>query len=137
MDIAYGLKAIFVSDTVHVMQFRSYIILLLRHLDVVSQILHVIVKRYSLRYNVILNTFRFFSVFLIVHSHSLHLCSKPVVATKCPFRADFWSDAYCPSHYRSTLGGRPPSARVTLCLRSVPISEIWRNRPSVKLLLKH
>jgi len=29
----------------------------------------------------------------------------------------------------------PPSARVTLCLRSVPISEIWRNRPSVKLLL--
>jgi len=32
--------------------------------------------------------------------------SKLVVATKCPFRADFWSDAYCPPHYRSTLGGR-------------------------------
>jgi len=29
-----------------------------------------------------------------------------VVATKCPFRADFWSDAYCPPHYRSTLCGR-------------------------------
>jgi len=32
--------------------------------------------------------------------------SNAVVATKCPFRADFWSDAYCPPHYRSTLGGR-------------------------------
>jgi len=63
--------------------------------------------------------------------------SNTVVATKCPFWADFWSDAYCPPHYHSTLGGRPPSARVTLCLRSVPISEIWRNRPSIKLLLKH
>jgi len=31
----------------------------------------------------------------------------------------------------------PPSARVTLCLRSVLILKIWRNCPSVKLLLKH
>jgi len=42
------------------MQFRQYTILLSRHLDLVSQTLRVIVKRYSSRYNVILDTFSLF-----------------------------------------------------------------------------
>jgi len=46
---SYGLRAIFVSDTVyimHIMQFRSYARLLLFHFDFIIQTLRVIIEHY-------------------------------------------------------------------------------------------
>jgi len=47
-----------------------------RHFDFILQTSRVIVKRYSLRYNVTLDAFNFFRVLLTIDTQGVHFCSK-------------------------------------------------------------
>jgi len=67
-------------------QLMSFIIYIYRRFD--FRLSHLNIERWQ--------------EFTFIHSGWL----KAVVATKCPFRTDFWSDAYCPLRYRSSFGGR-------------------------------
>jgi len=71
---SYGLRAIFDSDIVYTS--CNFDLMPSRHFDFVLQTPRVIIKRYSSRYNVTLDTFDFFRVLLTIDVQGVHLYPK-------------------------------------------------------------